>query len=89
MVVLSDDVAGLGLTHLPDLAARYVLPEVDEAAITQWLAAAVPGKPAQMYSFTTSMVLGKVEEMRLPPAARLEWLARHCIAAHRRLARMA
>lgn len=89
VVVLSDDVAGLGLTHLPDLAARYVLPEVDEAAITQWLAAAVPGKPAQMYSFTTSMVLGKVEEMRLPPAARLEWLARHCIAAHRRLARMA
>ena len=44
IVLLSDDAAGLGLAHLPDLPARYVLPEIDKDAITQCVAA-VPGKP--------------------------------------------
>jgi len=85
VVLLSDQVTGLGLEHLPDPAARYVLPEVDEAAITQWLMDAVPGKRAQLYSYATSIVLGRIEERRPLPAERLGWLARHCIAAHQLL----
>jgi hypothetical protein len=87
IVLLSDDVAGLGLAHLPDLPARYVLPEIDKDAITQWLAAAVPGKPPQLYSVATSKVLATVNQMRVPPSERLAWLARHCVSAHRTLAR--
>jgi hypothetical protein len=88
VVLLSDDVAGLELTHLPDLKARYVLPEVDEDAITQWLAAVVPGKPPQLYSVATSTVLAQVNQMRVAPSERLAWLARHCVSAHRTLARI-
>jgi hypothetical protein len=88
VVLLSDEVTGLGLTHLPDIANRHVLPDVDEPAITEWLAAAVPGKPQQAYKIAASAVLGKLEEMRVSPDRRLEWLARQCMAAHQSLARM-
>jgi len=88
VVLLSDEVARLGLTNLPELTARHVLPEIGEAAVTEWLAAAMPGKPPQLYSAITSMVFDGVAARQPPPSARLEWLARHCRVAHRRLAGM-
>ena len=87
VVLLSNEVARLGLTNLPDLTARHVLPEVDEAAVTEWLAAAEPGKPEQMYATATAMVLRNVEARLPAPSLRLRWLAQHCIQAQRRLAR--
>lgn len=89
VVLLSDQVTGLGLTHLPDAGDRHVLPDVDEPAITEWLAAAVPGKPQQAYAIAASLVLSRVEGMGVTPDRRLEWLARQCMAAHLTLARLA
>jgi hypothetical protein len=87
VVLLADEVAGLGLANLPARTARYVLPEVDKDAVSGWLAAAAPGKAPEIYELTTTMVLSRVEQMGLPPAERLGWLARQCTAAHRLLVR--
>jgi hypothetical protein len=87
VVLLSDEVARLGLANLPDVSARFVLPEVNEAAVSQWLEAAVPGKSPQLYTTATALVLQKLEDRQPPPAMRLRWLARHCVAAHRQLVR--
>jgi len=87
VVLLSDEISRLQLENLPELGARHVLPEVSEAEVSEWLEAAVPGKPPQLYSTATSLVLQTLELKRPPSSQRLEWLARSCIVAHRRLVR--
>ena len=84
VVLLSDEVARLGLADLPEVSARFVLPEVNGTAVGQWLEAAVPGKTPQLYTTATAL-LRKLEDRRPPPSMRLQWLARHCIAAHQKL----
>jgi hypothetical protein len=85
VVLLSDELARLGLTSLPRLEDRHVLPEVGEEAISQWLAAAVPGKSAHSYTAATATVLQFVQQLAPAPSRRLEWLARSCIVAHQNL----
>lgn len=89
VIVLSDDFSRTGLTNLPDIGDRHVLPDVAEAEISQWLAAAVPGKPPDLYALAASRVVqaatAQVMAKGLGPSRRLEWLAKHSVAAHRTL----
>jgi len=85
IVLLSDELARLGLTNLPPLEDRHVLPEVGGEAISQWLVAAVPGKSPHSYTAATATVLQSVQERAPVPSRRLEWLARSCIVAHQNL----
>jgi hypothetical protein len=85
VAVLTDDTRASALTRLPPPEARFVLPEVDALSVTEWLAAAVPGKPPGLYAELTNTVLEQLEARGAAPSRRLEWLARHCLEAHRLL----
>ncbi len=85
VVLLASEVATLGpMANLPDPSARYILPEVDEAAVTEWLKAAEPGKADQLYEAATQEVLLKARPH--PASMRLKWLALYCVKAQEHLA---
>jgi hypothetical protein len=86
VIVLSDDFSRTGLENLPDISDRHVLPDVTKTEIGQWLAAAVPGKSPDLYALVASRVEQAVTKQKPAPSKRLEWLARHSLAAHRKLA---
>jgi hypothetical protein len=85
VVLLSESVSLLGLSNPPPVEDRHTLPEIDRQAVTQWLAAAVPGKDEALYDLTTDVVFRKIEDIKPPPADRLRTLAFHCANAHRKL----
>ena len=85
VVVLSESISLLGLKNLPPVEHRHVLPEVDRQAVTQWLAAAVPGRDEALYDLTADVLFRKIDESSPPPADRLRTLAFHCAKAHRKL----
>jgi hypothetical protein len=92
MVLVASDATLLGFSNLPGVNARHVLPEVTKASITEWLAAAAPGKPEALYELSTDKVLQDIERRRqanqLPASQRLEWLARQCRRVHEQLERV-
>lgn len=85
VVLLSESVSLLGLRNPPPAADRHVLPEIDRPAVTQWLAAAVPGKDQALYDLTADVLFRKMDDIGPPPADRLRTLAFHCARAHRKL----
>jgi len=89
VAVLTADANLLSFDHLPRLEARHVLPDLTADAITEWLAAAVPDKPEELYTVATTQVLADLEARRsrneLPPSRQLEWLSRQCRVAHQKL----
>lgn len=89
VAVLTADANLLGFDHLPGLESRHVLPDLTQETITEWLAAAVPNKPEELYTIATTQVLADLEARRsrneLPPSRQLEWLSRQCRVAHQKL----
>ena len=89
VAVLTADANLLRFDNLPGLEARHVLPDLTQDAITEWLAAAVPDKPEELYAVATTQVLADLEARRsrneLPASRQLEWLSRQCRVAHQKL----
>jgi hypothetical protein len=86
VVVLSESISLLGLANLPAVEHRYLLPEIDRTAVTEWLAAVVPGRDETLYELTADVLFRKIEDTKPPPADRLRTLAFHCAKAHAKLA---
>lgn len=85
VVLLSESVSLLGLRNPPPVEDRHVLPEIDRQAVTQWLAAAVPGRDDALYDLTAEVLFRKIDDMRPPSPDRLRTLAFHCAKAHQKL----
>lgn len=82
LVLLADDFARFELVNLPPVAQRHALPRVDGEAISQWLAAAAPGRSPARYAIAVEEVLAKVAQQQPGESARLSWLTRQCKMAY-------
>ena len=86
VVLVADDVEKLRLEHLPTLESRFVLPELTEEWITEWLAATTPGREPAMYQLVTTALLQEIDARQPSPSERLRWLALICARAQQKLA---
>lgn len=85
LVLLTDTFSRFALTNLPPPEHRHTLPEVTGVEITEWLSAAVPGREPLLYRVATDDVLADLARRQFTPSERLEWVARLCGTAGRRL----
>jgi len=85
VIMLADEINLLQLTNMPTVEARFVLPEVPDKAVTEWLAAAAPGKSEEMYTLATQIVFEEVAKKNPTPSNRLAWIARQSKVAHKNL----
>jgi len=85
VILLTTAVSLLPLRNPPALHDRYDLPDIARVDVANWLAAAAPGKNAQLYAISADSVFRRLEGSGLPPEKRLTSLAQYCIHAHRKL----
>ncbi|HVK20152.1 MAG TPA: hypothetical protein VM677_02210 [Actinokineospora sp.] len=88
-ITIVADFSAVELPHKPEVDARFVLPDIGEAEIADWLAAVVPGKQEGLYQLSARMVMDKVTQLLPPAAMRLETIADHCLVARDQLRAMA
>jgi hypothetical protein len=85
VVLLCDQLALLELENAPPLEARHALAQVGDAEIREWLEAAAPGKPQQVYDLFTQSVVKQLAQEDPPPPRRLKWVSSKCAITQRRL----
>jgi hypothetical protein len=86
ILILCDQLSLLELKNLPPSEARFTLGQVSGIEVREWLEAATPGKPEDLYQLATDRVMLSLDTDNPRVERRLEILSRKCKDVQKTLA---